>query len=360
VAPGLAGSSDIGFVVGISAVCTKYGFRQEPWAFRQSLLVGYATLPGGGVADYLVQYRPTESQTVWSLRATGVSAQFTQFFGYGNGTSVDVRDPISNQVNPRSLDFFQVRESRAALYPAVTIPLADHLTWTVGPQLRYWDADHTPGTTNYIAMTQPYGVGAFGTISGLTSLRYDTRDAVALPTRGLLIDVTGRGVPGIWSADSEGAYGSVRGQATTYLTSDAVPLTPTLALRAGGMKVWGNAPFQDMAHVGSRGGIDDPFTVRGFYPDRFTGDAAVWGTAQLSAVLFHPKILLPSNVGLFLSNDVGRVFYPGVGGVSSGTWHDGYGGGFFVSTLHNAFSFSAGAAHSSEWTLFYFGVGTGL
>ena len=243
-----------------------------------------------------------------------------------------------------------------SLYPAVTLALAPDLSLTVGPQLRYWDADHTPGTTNYIALTQPYGVGSFGTISALASARYDTRDAVAFPTRGWLFELSGRGVPEMWSAKE--SYGTGRAQATTYLTSDAIPLTPTLALRAGGMKVWGNAPYQDMAHIGARGGVDDPFTVRGFFPDRFTGTAAAWGTVQLSAVLFHPKLLLPSNVGVLFLNDIGRVFYPN--DQTGGGWHDGYGGGFFLSTLNGAFSFSAAAAHSSERTLFYFGVGTGL
>jgi outer membrane protein assembly factor BamA len=235
----------------------------------------------------------------------------------------------------------------------VTVPLAPALTVQVGPFLRYWDTGHTAGTL--FAVDHPYGAGPFGNLGGLADVRYDTRNVGGLPTKGVLLEVIGRGVPAIW--DAQDAYSSVRAQGTAYLTPSGVPLSPTLALRAGGMKVWGTAPYQDMAHIGSFANTDDPFTVRGFYPDRFTGDAAVWGNAQLSFIVAHPKIIVPTDLGLLVLDDVGRVF---LNGAPSGRWHDAYGGGVSLGLFHGAIAGTAIVARSSERTFFYIGGRTGI
>ena len=342
-----AASSDVGLGIGAYYTCDTYGFRREPWAMRQTIGVGYLTGPGGVSGLYQIQIRPVESNVIWGLRISGVSAEWSRFFGFGNSTSLVVGGA------PRSVNFFQVRESRYNVYPSVTLPLADGLTFQVGPQLRYWATGHTSGTL--FAVDHPYGAGPFGNIGGLGILRYDTRDAIGLPTKGVLIDVVGRAVPAVWDAQS--GYGSVRGQASTYLTPGGFPLEPTLALRVGGMKVWGTAPYQDMAHIGATQNTEDPYTVRGFYPDRFTGDASVWGNAQLSFIIAHPKLLVPTDLGVVALNDVGRVFFPGD---HSSDWHDGYGGGLFVGLFRRSVTVTAVAVHSSERTFFYFGTAAGI
>jgi hypothetical protein len=347
LSPRGAASSDVGLGIGLSITCDQYGFRRQPWALRQTFGVGFVSGPGGISGYYQIQLRPVESNVIWGLRVSGVSAEWTRFFGLGNNTSLDFGGIT------RSVNYFQVRESRFTLNPSVTLPLAQGLTLQVGPVLRYWDTGHTSGTL--FGLAHPYGAGPFGNIGGLGDLRYDTRDAVGLPTKGVLIDVVGRAVPAVWDAQS--AYGSIRAQASTYLTPAGVPLEPTLALRAGGMKVWGTAPYQDMAHIGATANYDDPYTVRGFYPDRFTGDAAAWGNAQLTFTIAHPKLLVPTDLGLVVLNDVGRVFQAGE---HSSTWHDGYGGGFWVGLFRRSITVTAIAVHSSERTFFYFGAGTGL
>jgi hypothetical protein len=342
-----AASSDIGIGLGFYYTCDEYGFRRPPFAVRQSIGFGYGTGTGGINGSYQIQVRPVESDVLWGLRLYGTSAEWAPYFGLGNNTSLDVGGV------PRSINYFQVRENRFSVFPSVTLPLAQGLSLQTGPFLRYWDTGHTAGTL--FAVAHPYGAGPFGNLGGLADLRYDTRDAIGLPTRGVFIDVVGRAVPAVWDAQS--AYGSVRGQASTYLTPPGVPLEPTLALRVGGMKVWGTAPYQDMAHIGATQSNDDPYTVRGFYPDRFTGDAAAWGNAQLTFIVAHPKILIPSDLGLVLLNDIGRVF---LAGEQSNAWHDSYGGGVFVGILRRSVTVVALAAHSSERTLFYIGAGTGL
>ena len=92
--------------------------------------------------------------------------------------------------------------------------------------------------------------------SGLLDL--DTRDAakapggVALrnfgyPRRGAHVQVRGRVWPKAW--DVEETFGSVKGNAAVYL-SPRSEKAPTLALRAGGEKVFGAYPYFEAAYIG--------------------------------------------------------------------------------------------------------------
>ena len=339
--PWAGGSSDIGLAVGAVLTCDLFGFRRLPYAVHQRIIVGYATATGGGLFEYLGQLHPIGSDNFWSLRARASSADYTRYFGIGDATVLD-----------HSLRYFEAHQQYFELAPAFNLVFAPHATLTVGPDLRYWDTGRTMGT--YLGVTQPYGTDAFGTISAVADARLDTRDTPLLAQRGVFIDIGGRGVPAWWTATQ--AYGQLHGVASTYLTAGGLPLSPTLALRAGGEKVWGTAPYQDLAHIGARTEFE-PFTVRGYYPDRFTGQAAAFGTVQLEVTLAHPKLIIPADVGLVGLNDVGRVFAPGD---PASVWHNGTGGGVWMAWLNRQVAGSAILVHGTEGTRIYVGFGTGF
>jgi hypothetical protein len=160
---------------------------------------------------------------------------------------------------------------------------------------------------------------------------------------GLLLDVGGSATPPWW--DATNAYGELHGEARTYVTALTLPTTPTLALRAGGRKGWGETPFQDLAYLG---GGSSP--LRGFHADRFAGRSMVYGNAELRSRLGTIDVLLPAALGVFGLVDVGRVYAPGE---SSDRWHHALGGGLWLAFLNNRFVLSATVAHSVEATNFY-------
>ena len=93
----------------------------------------------------------------------------------------------------------------------------------------------------------------------------------------------------------------------------------TLALRAGGRKIWGDRyPFFEAAFIGG------PDTVRGLHRNRYAGDASAFGTAELRLRLGAVNLLVPVHVGVFGFGDIGRVW---VDGETSEVWHTGMGGG---------------------------------
>jgi hypothetical protein len=262
-----------------------------------------------------------------------------------------VFDQTKNNGFPES--YYRARQAYFQFNPGLTLPLNRTLSLTFSPFLRYWQ---TGNQGAFIGSTRPYGgVGPFGSIGGTVDMRYDTRDQSAYARSGVLINVAGRGVPAVW--DATDPYGKIRGTVATYLTPpQGFAIRPTLALRIGGEKLWGTAPYEDMAHIGASA-PGEPFSVRGYIADRFTGTAAAFGNAQLELPVFQPLILVRTTFGLIVLNDIGRVFLPGE---HSSTWHDGYGGGVFLAPFSGTVTANFLLVHGTDGTRFYFGYGTGL
>jgi hemolysin activation/secretion protein len=142
----------------------------------------------------------------------------------------------------------------------------------------------------------------------------------------------------------------VEGRAETYLTAP-VALTPTLALRAAGKKLWGTFPFQESAFLGG------PTSLRGYARQRFAGDASVSGSAELRLTVARTAGVLPALWGVFGHADAGRVY---VDGRSPGGWHTAAGGGVWVALLGAASTVSLGITHSPEETSVRAGFGFGF
>ena len=134
-----------------------------------------------------------------------------------------------------------------------------------------------------------------------------------------------------------------------YLT---VPGTagPTLALRAGGKKLWGDYPFFEAAFLG--GGS----SLRGFYRDRFAGDAMAFGNAELRLGVAHFNMLVPTQFGIFGIADAGRVFFDGDPS-DADTWHKAFGGGIWFSFIDRMQSVSIGIVNGDDLTGVYVDAG---
>ena len=206
-------------------------------------------------------------------------------------------------------------------------------TLVVGPTITYTRTREQLG--RILADVDLYGEGGFGQAGLLGTLELDSRDVAAAATRGVHAQVGGRFFPGLW--DVRTAFGEAHGEASTYLTARGVPLRPTLALRVGGKKVWGDYPFQEAAFIGNA------LTARLGRQNRFGGDAAVYGNAELRLDIGRMFLLLPARFGVLGLADVGRVF---LDGESSSEWHTAVGGGVWVAFLGSPNTVSVALARS--------------
>ena len=151
----------------------------------------------------------------------------------------------------------------------------------------------------------------------------------------------------------DGASGNF-GLAETYLKyfGTAKILIPvTLVLKVGGSKNYGEQiPFYKYTYLGQFNNL------RGYKRNRFSGDASAYLNSELRFHLGKVRnLFLPFETGLIGFYDVGKVWYEGS---SAGSWHAGYGGGFYLSPLTRDYLFTMMFESSAEEKLlFRFGFG---
>jgi outer membrane protein assembly factor BamA len=191
-----------------------------------------------------------------------------------------------------------------------------------------------------------YGGGAFGQLSLFAALSMDTRDFPGAATRGARVDARASYYPGLLSVEK--AYVRLEAVGSTYFSARTLPLNPTLAFRAGASRIFGEAPFFNAALLG--GGR----SLRGFDAERYAGDTAVYGTAELRLLIDKFRLAMLGDVGLLGFVDTGRVF---VDGESQGGWHVGYGGGVWMTVFGPANTVSGVVGASEEQVSFYFWFG---
>ena len=327
---------DIGLFIGGGRILTVYGFRKYPYASRHRFLAGIATGPWTYRLDYHGDFRREDSRTYFDLRARASGVEVISFHGFGN----EIPAPGDNE-------FYRVTQDAYGVQPSIALSIGPHSEVLVGPLLKYASTDNHPD--RFLAtLGDLYGTGNFGELGGRLTLRHDTRDREQAAQRGLFLELTGTLYPALWDVDS--VFGEVHGEARTFLTAHA-PLDPTLALRVGGKKVWGQYPFFESAFLGGAS------NVRLGTVNRYAGDASAYGSAELRLALARFELILPTQLGVFGLADVGRVY---LAGESSDTWHSAFGGGLSLSYLQRAYTFSVALAAGDERTAVYVQAGFGF
>lgn len=325
IRPTLTHEDGAGFVVGLRATDTDYGFRRVPFARRirlETLLApGARGGPGFGLrAD--VDY--TRENSPWRLVAEAEAFSFDsfRFYGFGNDTPA-----------PPSHDDARIRQSR--LGAAAGLRMTTYGGFSFGAGLR---ADHLrpdPGIGSPLALDDPFGSRHFTAASAWIDGGFDTTDHDELPTRGFRIAARAAAAPPVLGVDDPFADAAVT--ASTYLT-----FGPTLALRAGAARAWGGFPVQLAPAIGGRR------SLRGFRSRRFTGDAAVFAAAELRAPLGRIPTPIRARFGLLAFTDAGRVF---LHGDSPGGWHTGTGAGIWFEALGSALAATVARGEERRFNL---------
>ena len=309
--PDLRWPSEMGPVVGGGPRWTRYGFRRFPYAthVRLTALVAPVTRRFGVEAAARILHTGGSRETRLAGRATQLSA--TNFFGYGNESS-QITDRTLRRIFATVFDFSVELVGNAG----------PHVQLAIGPRVEYQRPEPETGAP---ALAVPGG-SSFG-VAGLRGWGViDRRDSSMYPRRGVLLRAELAGYPAVWG-DAPEAF--VTGGATSawYIPLPG-GIEPTLALRAGAQRVWGDAPFQYAAYLG--GGS----TIRGYRSHRFAGETAVHGSSELRVKLGRANLLVArGELGAFGLGDVGRVF---ISGESSSKWHSAIGGGLWFAPLERA------------------------
>ena len=304
--PWITAGADLGLLVGARWQHKDYGFRRLPYSSLQTLRAGYSTGRAGWKVEYVGDFLHTASNRQHRLRAMVSEIELVRFYGFGNETTAG-----------QPSEFFRADQRVYLLAPSYRWGSRTAGLW-LGALGKFSDVKPTPD--RFLSQLLPYGIEDFGQVGPQVTFVVDTRDTPAAARRGLLLHATGIYYPRVW--DVKRQFGDTHGELSVFLT----PVSPiTLALRAGGKKVWGDLiPFHEAAFIGG------PDTVRGLRRDRYAGDASAFGTAELRLRLGEVTVIVPIKVGVFGFGDIGRVF---VDGQSSDVWHTGVGGGLSLAFL---------------------------
>jgi len=298
-----------GVIVGAGWQNTTYGFRRAPYK-RDLIVNGFYAINSGGfgvVANY--DRRLENSGFGWSVNARATQFESLRFYGYGNNTE--------NISASRTL----VMRDEVQLHPRMFWSPGPRTSIGVGPIAKY--VNPNPEEFGPFEQQRPLGSSKFGQAGVRADGQYDGRNRGVIGQHGWSLYAGGSFYPAVWDAPEP--FGEVHAEGAVH-----IPVGwPTLALRAGGKRVWGEFPVHEAAFIGGR------TTVRGFRWDRFAGDASAYGSAELRAPLGRIELLTRGQLGVLGFVDTGRVWF---NGDSPGGWHTGVGGGLYFSSLGQAVS----------------------
>ncbi len=328
--PWISYGPDSGLFLGGGFVSRFFGFRKNPYNSKHTFRTGIAFGAKALRLDYKGEFRRENSNafTTVAVRASGL--EIFRFYGFGNETASKEDD-----------DFYKVEQRQYSLDLSFNLPLADSLFLNLGPIIKY--STTNLNQNNLISAIRPYGTEHFGQIGVHGRIVYDTRNIQPAPTSGAHIFLEGKYFPALW--DVKSGFGYLHIESSAYLTASSIPLQPTLAMRMGSEHVFGEYPFHEAAFIGGGGLAHTGSTVRGFYSQRFAGDTAIYGNAELRLRLSDIYLFLPGEMGLFVLGDVGRVYF---GGEDSKKWHSAIGGGLWLSLLNRKNTLSIALAKSDE------------
>jgi hypothetical protein len=335
--------SDYGVLIGGALNTTAYGFRRDPWAEKQSLRVLYSTKESTFRGTYLGQFRFENSSWRLALFGLGSGIETLRFYGSGNSTTSE-----------RGEDLYRIEQDRGQFEPALIWSPGPRVELSLGLAAKYNNTD--PRDNPVLAGEPFYGEGGFTQLGLSSRFLFDGTDGLALPRRGVLLSARGAYYPAL--ADVTDAFGEIHGQARAYVATKG-ERGITLSLKAGGQRVFGPYPFFESAFLGGK----TPFNplepgggsaVRGLPPQRYAGDASLFGDAEVYLTLTNAFIEVPGRLGLLGFYDIGRVYLEGEG---SKRWHDGYGGGIFFVTPGRRNLVSLSVARSEGSTAYYLRAG---
>jgi outer membrane protein assembly factor BamA len=337
--PTLYGSSDLGIAAGYSWTRHGYGFRRQPYASRVSIGGEYSTGRSSGRFRFDSRWKLVNRDRYITLAGLASGIESLHFYGFGN----DSEDTASTR-------FYRVHNRTFSLSPGIGWGLEGPSRLHIRLEARHTKTDlDNPDNQGPIAELAPYGTGEFGQAGVLAQYEWDSRDYPNLPTRGLKLRVESAYYPLVWSDADEG-FGTLDGMIGAFVSPGNQEWL-TFAFRAGGRHTYGDVPYFEAAYLGGTQ------SLRGYPRDRFAGESAVFGSAEVRLRLGRAFLIIPGEIGVFGLADGGRVFVDS--DTDSGDWQTNAGGGVFFAVLKRSTVISLGAAQGNEGARFYLGLGMG-
>ncbi|GAB4021816.1 metallophosphoesterase [Spirosoma koreense] len=334
---------DDGVLLGVGLQWTKQGFRKAPYKFMNRLLISHSLATDATAFKYDGIFTDAIGKNdLWVNAFIKAPDNVTNFFGPGNETVYD---------QSRRIRYYRTRYNLMNLAVQLKRNVGEHVQLAVGPVFQYFKLDVQDNLGRFIErylaelpeeerFLRQEGYG--GIQAGIV---IDTRNNAVQPARGIFWNTTWLGLQGF--AHRSNHLTQLRTDLSTYISFSRAARF-VLVNRIGGGLTYGDPAFYQLLYLGGHENL------RGFRTYRFAGDNMVYHNLEARLKLFDFRsYLFPGSVGLMAFNDVGRVWSRGE---HSKKWHDGYGGGLYISPA-SLLVVTASVAFSDEGTLPYVSLG---
>jgi len=257
------------------------------------------------------------------------------FFGFGNESFYD-------KSTKDGVRFYRARYNSYDVDLQLRKRFGSVFSIAAGPVFQYFSLDSLDNFDRFVNQTAVNGLDrnelylhrSYG--GGRVTAVVDNRDDKIIPSRGIFWETNFGAYGGL--NDAAKGYSRLRSDLAVY-TSFSTRANVVIANRVGWGKSFGNYQFYQTQTLGALENL------RGYRKDRFTGGEAFYHNIDLRIKLTDfSTYLFPGSFGMVLFNDVGRVWQQGE---TSHQWHDGYGGGFWISPLQK-FVFQASYGQGTD------------
>lgn len=322
----------VGFAVHAGVTFTRQHFGKPDFAAKHSLNAS-ASVKGNYEFSYSNQFRQLLGK--WdgiSQIALSRPLNYNFFFGVGNDTPKD---------NDLPSNYYRTQYNSLAV--------------SAGLLRQFWKQSKIEVTASYeldegIQRKSSYladhpdifGVGQLHLLFAKGILNLDFRDRAALPERGFRVQLSQQAGHVSQARNDLASISEL--EVEQYLSTHSKnPLT--LGLRFGGGIAKGQLPFYKLFSLGQ---LND---LRGFKRNRFTGESKGFLNTELRWQLTETRnTFVPLKMGVRAFYDVGRVWAKNDPD-NANYWHQGYGGGFYITPFREQFAFNISAGTSKEESL---------
>lgn len=335
-APLLNYSPDDGLLIGGGPRLYEFSFRRVPYVYKMDLVGGFTLKTGAYDFGYVALFPSILKRIDLDIHAHASQLEVRNFYGFGN---ISVRDEEKEDAK-----FYRVNSTEYLFHPALKLRPRSNVAIGLHSFAKHFQLRQKDN--RYLNDKNIDSIGNDKTIFGMgLSIEVDTRNHVSFPSRGVYWLVEGWNFPDPF--DKTRPFQKIVGDFRFYF-GDTLLTDFVVGIRFRGEKLQGRYPFYEAAFLG--GGQ----SLRGYRLQRYGGDAAVLASADLRVSAFRITILVPTEVGILLLADAGRVW---LNNDSPGDWHTDIGGGLWFAPLTRDLILSVSAASSVDGLLVNGGVG---
>lgn len=313
-----------GVLLGTGAIVYKFAFRTFPYLYRMELVGGITFKTGRWKFVYRARFPHLSKTLSLDVLAYASELEVRNFYGFGNNTPRDERLEKNG--------FYRVASRQYYLEPLLRWKLGENIMLGFGASIKHFEVRQK--ANRFLSSTLLDTLGDDRWVLG-TGLSVEVRlgETGVAPRQGFIAGLSAWNYP--YPFDHRRPFQRYTADLRGYASSGPA----TLALRAAGEKLEGHVPFYEAAFLGGAS------TLRGYNLNRFSGDASVTASAELRFALFKLKLLLPTQVGLFVFGDAGKVY---LDGKAPSGWHANVGGGISLAPVSHEMTFSVSLATSPE------------